>query len=517
MNLNDIDIKLASRTNSQAINLGFVTARRYQKPLLMTSFLAVLPVFVIAVFLALWMDWYTFASLLLWWCKPYYDRVILYNASRLVFRQPIGFFEIVESLTKATKNGLWLHLTFYRFAPARSLTLPIKLLEGLWGKDYSQRVKVVCRGSSSSGTALTWGLWHIEAILYLNIFLFILMIIPDNMKAEISEWFIATQFKGKTLDYRWLEVVMLMFQSMTMIIVEVFYVMGGFMLYLNSRIKMEGWDIELGLKQMAMRLSNVSAKFMSTVVVIFVALISLNLPDMARANNAASSPVTINANEDKQILKDLLLDDDLNPYEVKTTWEPKNKKTSDKKEIDTDFDVGKADKVFEVIATVVKILLILLALWLIYWVIVNREKVMGLFNKNPTADELERPTVMFGLNVTRESLPDNIPTEAKRLLHAGDVLGALSLLYRGSLTSLINDYAIDIQESDTEGDCLRASEPRVNEKTYEYFKRLTNTWQRLVYAHQQPNSASVDILINDWGQAFFAHDAAVASVEDKDE
>lgn len=523
MNPEQIDIKLSARTNAQAVNLGFVTARRYALPLLMASAVATLPVLLLAVMLVVVFDAYFWASLLLWWCKPYYDRVILFNASRLVFRESIGFFDIVDSLGKAARNGLWLNLTFFRFSFTRSLNIPIQLLEGLSGREYSQRVKVIGKGSSSSASGLTIGLLHFDIVLYINCFLLIIMLLPDNVKREFSEWFFSWRLGYTDEEQLWLGLLMLFFQALSSIIVEIFYVMAGFMLYLNSRIKTEGWDIELAFKRMALRLGEVKSLLMSWLAVAFISsllLLSTAMPTSVKAAdhtentapNTASTTTKLTPDDDKAVLKDILLDDDINPYEIKTTWEanhlPKEKTNNDS----SNFDVDGAKDGLEGFATLLKFALIFIGLFILYLIIINREKFLGFMQGKATVDPDARPTVMFGLAVTKDSLPADIAGEARLLLRRGEILQALSLLYRGSLAVLINDHHVVIKESYTEGDCLNASQSSLGKDGHHYFKQLTTTWQSLVYAHKEPPTANVETLIEQWRHAFAIHRVSAADV-----
>lgn len=495
MNLNQIDIQLASRDGIQAINLGFVTARRYQWTLLMASFIAMLPVFLIAVLLTLWLDAFIGASLLIWWCKPYYDRVILYQASRLLFRESVRFTDVIRSLLPVCRHGLWMNLTLGRLSIMRSLTLPVYLLEQLTGRDYRHRVKSLSREAKSSASSATIGLFHLDAVLYINCFLFVLMLLPDIYREAVTHWFVdITQNNG---DIRWLFVAMLAFQAMCTGIIEMFYVMIGFMLYLNSRIKVEGWHIELAFKRLATRLS--AAKhallgiFSLAMLLSILVLSTLPTPTLAKTE---SSPVIIDTEADKAILKTILSDDSINPYVQETRWKSVNTDISSPE----NREFNPPD--FNALATLIKFSLIAVGIAVIVFGVYRYREVFAFFNNQPQTPRDDNPTVMFGLEVTKDSLPNELTTTARRLLTAGDILGALSLLYRGSLASIISDKGVKIKESDTEGDCLRVAKPRLDAKSFRYFSQLTALWQRTVYAHLIPEQHQIEQLIDHWDEFF---------------
>lgn len=496
MNLSQIDILLKARTNAQAINLGFVTARRYKIALLTASFLSILPFFVIAVMLTLWFDLYAWASLLLWWCKPFYDRVILDNASRLLFREPLTLPKQIESLGRACKNGLWLNLTLYRFSPIRHVTIPVFLLERLRGKDYQKRVKFVAKGSSSSATMSLIGFVHVEMVLYLNCYLLLAMFLPDSLKGnDLKDFFRMIS----EIDNGILAVGFLFLQLLCMMVVEIFFVMTGFMIYLNNRVKTEGWDIELGFKQMASRLAAVRQILPGVVLAITLAMSMTGaVSKQAIAASEAPTTVTLTPKGDKETLKQIILDNDLMPYRQETTWE---RKTPYKKEPTSDYRFdGFGD--LSAIANIIKFSLVILALFILYWLVINREKFADFFQSNTKIPQDNAPSIMFGLDIRRETLPKDIAAEARRLLQSGDKTAALSLLYRGSLSLLVSDYQIKITESDTEGDCLAATEEHVGKTIYHYFKQVTLCWQQMVYAHHSVEKAMIEQLIEQWKSTF---------------
>ncbi len=85
MNLDKIDIHLNHLSPAQAVNLGFITARRYYPTLFLSGVIAIAPVFLLAVLSVLLFDANAIAGLLIWWAKPFYDRVILLQGSCLLF------------------------------------------------------------------------------------------------------------------------------------------------------------------------------------------------------------------------------------------------------------------------------------------------------------------------------------------------------------------------------------------------------------------------------------------------
>ena len=120
----------------------------------------------------------------------------------------------------------------------------------------------------------------------------------------------------------------------------------------------------------------------------------------------------------------------------------------------------------------------------------------------PKREKYEPPTNLFGLNVTPESLPANVPAAATQLARAGRLREALSLLYRGALSELIHRYRVVVHAGDTEGDCTRAALRALDKPGAKYFSGLVGTWQQLAYASVTPRSDDVDALCQNWATHF---------------
>ena len=117
----------------------------------------------------------------------------------------------------------------------------------------------------------------------------------------------------------------------------------------------------------------------------------------------------------------------------------------------------------------------------------------------------ELPKSLFGLEITPESLPDDVGGTAMQLWNAGKVEEALSLLYRAALTTLVHREGINLKGSATEGDCLRilvSQKEKITQSTFEFFRGLTRQWQLTAYAHRQPDNDVMTSLCQSWDQHF---------------
>ncbi len=76
----------------------------------------------------------------------------------------------------------------------------------------------------------------------------------------------------------------------------------------------------------------------------------------------------------------------------------------------------------------------------------------------------------------------------------------MSLLYRGALLHLVRDHGLRVPESATEGECLRALSPADPGASplRDDFAALTESWQRVAYAHETPIEESFRDLCRRW-------------------
>ncbi|HKC45191.1 MAG TPA: DUF4129 domain-containing protein, partial [Burkholderiales bacterium] len=114
------------------------------------------------------------------------------------------------------------------------------------------------------------------------------------------------------------------------------------------------------------------------------------------------------------------------------------------------------------------------------------------------------PDALFGLAVTPESLPDDVPGTAARLAAEGRIREALSLLYRGALSVLVHRDHVPLAEGDTEGDCVRAASKALPGGAGDYFARLVAAWLGAAYAGRVPAAGEAEALAREWGPHFAA-------------
>lgn len=112
------------------------------------------------------------------------------------------------------------------------------------------------------------------------------------------------------------------------------------------------------------------------------------------------------------------------------------------------------------------------------------------------------PSFLFGLDVRPESLPDDITAAALVELKKGNASGALGLLYRAALVSLIHHSQLDFHAGHTEDDCLLLVRAAIDAGHSSYFAELLDAWKHTAYAHEPPPVPVLESLCTRWSAHF---------------
>ena len=544
MRLENIAIALRPRSAWEAIDLGYAMVQTWWPSLIKTWCAFFIPA-ALLINLLCW-KYPQAAVIILWWLKPAFDRVLLHVLSGAVFGATPTLRETRAALKQLWwNNGLFAALTYARFNPARSFTLPVMQLEGMRGKAGTKRRRVLAREGSGAAIGLTLMSMMIEATMGFSLYLLLNTLIPGESVFSFS-WQ-AMMNPEKDLAAHYLSNAI---NAVVISALEPFYVAAGFAIYLNCRTAIEGWDVELQFKRMAARLTTTNtanttnASLMQRAASVLVIACGLAFAAVPVDHAVAETIVeTAEAGDDKggnckpddaavdkadlgkdessdtqtpetgayEVAQRVLEGNEFGEFQkswqikyVGPTWgEEKPKKKSDYKWL-----VAIAEffaKSARVIAWIGGTLLVLFLIYLI-----ARHIGMSGWRMGKSRDA---PEVLFGLDVRPESLPDSVPATARNLLEAGDTRGAVSLLYRGALVSLIQDGRIDIARGDTELELVGRVKRAYGNQTdgdckANYFAALISIWQRVAYARQTLHPSEITPLIDAWATYFNVRRAA---------
>jgi len=116
--------------------------------------------------------------------------------------------------------------------------------------------------------------------------------------------------------------------------------------------------------------------------------------------------------------------------------------------------------------------------------------------------EPELPTTLFGLDIQKDSVSDDVVGEAQAYWQSGDRRLAIATLLRSSLITLLHEHQCRFFSSDTEAECCDRIDQQVNTTISVFMRSLVSVWQRVAYAHIEPNKAQFDHLCTQWQEVF---------------
>jgi len=481
--LEDLTIALRPRKPWEAVDLGCALVRRDYGRVMLLWLITVVPVWIILAAL-LWNHpgWF---SGIVWWLKPLYDRVPLFHLSRAAFGSRPTVKETLREWPRLWSRFLLPALLWRRLSFMRSFALPVLMLEGQKGKAANQRVSTLASDGGSSGTSASMVFLNLEFVFGLGLGALFSSIGPADglpdfsaIMADPENYFQVTNGQYWLFNLLYLAAVS---------VIEPFYVGAGFGLYLNSRTKLEGWDIELTFRRLAARLK--------PAVAVLLALAFL-LPGLVGAAEKLISPpnekaATVEVSEAKQALQEVLKEEEFKEHEMTTSvWVYEGSPSRG--------GPGALD-LMSIILTVLGYGGLAFAIgWLIWWLVQNQHLFMSGGRAVRARVESAGPRVVMGLDIARENLPDDIVTAARAAWNAGHFREALSLLYRGSLSRLVEHRRLPIRDSDTEDDCLMKVAEVADAPVTSFFRQLTLLWVRAAYAGKEAMPDEFDALCRTW-------------------
>jgi hypothetical protein len=215
---------------------------------------------------------------ILWYLKPLFDRPILHVISVRFFEPRSGTGRLLRDLGKTIFRGLPGDLLWRRFSPLRSAVMPLRILEKLRGKGIKQRKAYLEKGGLYFCAFLTiWGA-ALELVFLAGEVLFSLIMIEllqEDYISSLGGFFINSEiffFAAWCFNY---------------MLVESIYVCTGFGLYINSRVELEGWDIEILFRKFTEARKK---KMILPGAPVFLLFVLLFLPLRAQAEETGAGP-----------------------------------------------------------------------------------------------------------------------------------------------------------------------------------------------------------------------------------
>ena len=469
MKLEAVTAELRPRSDWEAVDLGLALVRRDFWGLSGASWLGMLPVLRAVPFLwrpPLWL------ALLFWWWVPVASRLALFKLSRILFGDQPGWRELWREFPRSVGRRFFFRLVWARFSPWRPLTMPVEDLEGLRGKDYANRCRILMRRGDSSVIMLA--MWRFFLTLWLALTLFCtgMLFVPGNAS---TEWWqvIGVWWEGEGMDPPvGLAAALQVSMFLSIWLVDLFSTGCGFGIYVNHRTWIEGWDVELSFPPLSTRLAlSVGAVVPGSLLV---------SAGVVRSGDSGYPQHVV-----EQVLEDPDFEVHSETYKRWTGW-------------DWNWNFGGGGGGFmEVLAVLMKIAFFGGLAALLVWLLYRYRHLFQGRGGSRVPKQAASARVVMGMEVTPESLPDDVAASALRAWRDGRHHEALSLLYRGAIAWMIRHGGIEIAESDTENDCLGRVR-RGGAGHVDYFSELTDEWVRLAYARRMPDEGKVEALCGRW-------------------
>jgi len=157
------------------------------------------------------------------------------------------------------------------------------------------------------------------------------------------------------------------------------------------------------------------------------------------------------------------------------------------------------------LASIIEVVFWLLAIGLVAFILVKYHKdirSIATLLRSRKSNTQSLPTTMFGLDIKKESLPEDIIGTAEKHWNNGEVRPAIAILLRASLIKLLNEHECRFYDSDTEAECCLRIDKQAPKALSQFMRSLVSVWQQVAYAHRSPSQDKFDTLCAQWQEVF---------------
>jgi hypothetical protein len=467
--VHDSALTLRSRSVWEAVDSGVLLWR--SNFIYFIPFFAV-PVWITACALRLFSGELFFIPYLgLWWLKPLFDRLALHVVSKRFFDAPAD--SNIKSLCPGIaeiRRGLLGDLLWRRFNPNRAASIPIRVLERLGAKQFALRKKNLESGGISFCSLISILGLAMEALLLLGEILFVLMTASLFFPTAVEY---LQEYKEIT------EIIIFSAFCFNYILAESLYVCMGFGLYINSRVEVEGWDLELLFKKFVAR----------PLRIILLICLFMALPFSAYAESTSAFPDDFPV-ADKQAVLDLqeiLASPDFGSE--REGWAIRFKDRDYEELPDVDFGEGfeKIRSLFGFLLRLVVVLAIMsFAVFVFYWLIKNRRQIL---RGKLLAQRSFRLAKGRQAEMSREST-ELLFSKAEGFFHTGNLREAWAACFSGCLGAYSLSCSVAFPADATEYDCLGLV--RETDSTERGFDEIVQNWILFAYGDRPPDKSAFE-------------------------
>lgn len=513
MKLEQLAISTTPKSSWQCFDLGCKVALKHYTILLSFWLIVSFPFFIFSCFLSL--EW---GLLIFWLFKPWYERGLLFILSRAVFSNFINLKTALLAWPEQIKPLWFASITYRRLAPSRSFDMAVTQLERLSGKKRANRLNVLHRSKDDNTGWWTVLCVHWEGILMVGILVMLSMLLPTEM--DLWSFLFFSEYEE---DVFWSLLISNIVVYLCAAFVAPFYVAGGFIAYLNRRMILEAWDLEIGFKKWVSAAKSKGASLGATALPllgcfllvfaqtvfqpVFAQITEENSEGRISLEPELESTAIIvnNKQEDTEpnleaktkIREELNLLFDEEPFSTKETIVYYRWKGSDE-----DAEEEYSSEGFSGFSTLANFIASFLELFLWaafaltfgYIVVKNWSKLANILNQNQTTIE-DLPLPSFISKAFNESMPEDVSFAVNQAIIAQDFRRALSILVRASLMQLSREQKVHITKSMTENECLMAIKQTSTKHIHDFMTTLMRAWISMAWAHHIPSADQLTALL----------------------
>lgn len=516
----DLQVNLRPRSSWEAMELGTALLRRHAAAVWRPWLLAMAAAFALANGVAWLLGAPWLGVVLCWWLKPALERVPLYVLSRAVFGQVPGTWATLRAQPRFAPGTLPAFLLWRRLGPARSLLMPVDVLEGSDRGQRAERRHAVAGPAYAQAALLTFVALAFEFALALGcVALVALFVPPELLPASVRAF-------GQVMDGplpAWLYLGVNTMAWTASLVVGPFYVAAGFGTYLNRRTASEAWDVELAFRRLRQRLLSRGAPLLLAVLAALPLAARAGDSGTQGAEQATQAGNAKDAEEDDsptlpQVFGDAMQDDagfrraaaeayrdpQLDRARVQWRWQPRNP-GQPRSMPELPAWLAWLSSLGGVVAFLAEWgLWLLLGLAVLALLATAPRWLPWLRRRVPGRGRRARQAIVeVDAQTPPEALPDDIPAAVRRLWTGGQPRAALALLYRASVEAMAARARVDLAPGATEAQCLRAAAALAPEAGRTLFTRTVRTWQYAAYAGRLPDDAALHALLDEasacWG------------------
>ncbi|WP_289029632.1 hypothetical protein [uncultured Paraglaciecola sp.] len=509
MKIEALAIATQPRNSWKSFDLGCRMAMQWWVPLYGFMLCSTLPIFIVCTLLSP-----EYGVYFLWLLKPWFERGLLYIHSRQVFGQQVSVVDALKAWPSQIKVYWLASITWQRLSPSRGFDLPVAQLEGLKGEKRKARLRLLHQTTDDNSYWWLLICLHWELFITFGLLMLVNMLIPLGF-----EWNIADAFYSES------NLILIAYNVcwyFALVLIAPLFIGGGFAAYLNRRILLEGWDIELGLKKIRNRWS---AKQISLLVILVAGLMgyAADAPVAYAQTNEleqvteelATDPEEPQLSEDalkkhtaiKESLQEILAGPPFHNKEMVRDWRWTGWKW-ESSEPEEPADLSDWMGIFAVIAKFAEVILWVLFISIIGWLLwLSRHQLAKLLNIKVDLKKQKVDLPAFSRHEKQQGLPSDIPAELDALLEQQAYRQVLSLLLVSSLTYLYKKHDLSLTESMTELECLAEIRSKVQGESLRFMTSLIQLWIDLAWAHRWPNAEKMAELCTQWQQVFLTVEA----------